>query len=181
MIKAFQTLFTFLRNPLQGWSLLKQQATQDSVVSIYIIMVFAGLCTAIGNYMELILWKWSDNIIAFLGTSISLLASLYIALFLVKLYYEKTEKQLLSNSICIHFVAFASVGVYLTFALVELTHISLFWLFSLYTIKLVLESIQSGYIAVEEKRKHTFIWVCSAILILAPIITYRIIGSIIHL
>ena len=92
MIKAFQTLFTFLRNPLQGWSLLKQQTTQDAVVSIYIIMVFAGLCTAIGNYMELILWKWSDNIIAFLGTSISLLASLYIALFLVKLYYEKTEK-----------------------------------------------------------------------------------------
>ena len=181
MIAAFKKYIGFLKNPHQWWSILGKNATVNHHVSAYQIMVFAALCTVLGNAIEYAGWIWSSSIIDFLVTFISLLASFYISFFFIKIYYENTEQQPLGNHICIRFVAFASAALYFTLALVELTHMPLFWVLSIYTLKLVLEAVQSHYIVVDDKHKYTFVWVCSIILVLTPIITQHILELIVKI
>ncbi len=178
MLKALKQYIIFLRNPLSGWKQLQTDTTTNRSVIIYWIMLCASICSVIGTVIERVEWLWDIAIIDLLSTFVSLLAGFHLACFLIRWYYEQTEKKSLPYSRCIHFVAFSASCLYSVAALVNLTHMALFWVLSLYLLKIVLEATQSQYVEVEEKHKYTFVWVVSLIIIAASWLTNMLFGLI---
>lgn len=178
MLKALVQYITFMRNPLFGWKRLQADPTSNKTVIVYWTIVCASICSVIGTTIERVEWMWDVAIIDLLSTFISLLAGFYIACFLIRWYYEQTEKKPLPNARCIHFVALSSSCLYLVAALVKLTHMNLFWALGIYLLKIVLEAVESQYVEVYEKRKYTFVWLASLIMVASVWLANMLIGLI---
>ncbi|MBQ1176001.1 MAG: hypothetical protein IIX52_00370 [Paludibacteraceae bacterium] len=175
-MKGLSTYINLLKEPAKTWKKLAQNPGQSSLKAAYIIMIGIIPFAIIGKLIDTADLNWNLLITNALVAFISLLTGLYVATSLCKLYSDKTTKQGLSFADTLHYVAHASVAVYATVWLVELAQMPIFWLCALYTLKIVLESIQSKYIMIDDDKKYTYVWVISTIIIASPYFMHYVLG-----
>lgn len=178
-MKGIRTYIDLMKEPEKTWKKLAQNPNQSGIKAAYIILVSIIPFSIIGKMLDIAELNWNILITNALVAFISLLTGLYVATSLCKLYNDKTTQQSMSFSDTLYYVAHASVAVYATVWLVELAQMPIFWLCSLYTLKIVLESLQSKYIAIEEEKKYSYVWVVSSIIIASPYFMHYVLGLII--
>ena len=177
-MKGLSTYINLLKEPAKTWKKLAQNPGQSSLKAAYIIMIGIIPFAIIGKLIDTADLNWNLLITNALVAFISLLTGLYVATSLCKLYSDKTTKQGLSFADTLHYIAHASVAVYATVWLVELAQMPIFWLCSLYTLKIVLESIQSKYIMIDDDKKYTYVWVISTIIIASPYFMHYVLDAV---
>lgn len=175
-MQGLKRYIRLLKEPTKAWQELANNQHQRNIKTAYMIMLLIVPFSIIGKMIAIAELDWNLLISNSLAVFTSLFVGLHIATSFCKLYYEKTTQQTITYSDCMYYVAHASVAVYATVWLVELSQMPIFWLCSLYTLKIVLESVQTKYISVEEEKKYTFIWITSIILIASAFLMQYILG-----
>lgn len=175
-MKGIYRYIKLITEPTIAWNDLAKNPKSSNVRIAYLFMLCMIPFSMIGQLIALVEIDWNILISNALVASVSLLLSLHIATVLCKVYYEKITSKNISYSDCSHYVASASAAIYTTVWLVEITQMPVFWLCSLYTLKIVLESIQTHYLVVDEDKKYTFIWMISTLLIASPFMVQYILG-----
>ncbi len=175
-MKELINYIKLIKEPTNTWKELAQKTEHRNVLSAYFIMLLIAPFSVVGKIIAIAELNWGILISNALAILVALLIGLHIASSIYKVYYENISKQSKSYSDCLQYVAYASVAIYATIWLVEITQMSIFWLCSLYTLKIVLESVQSKFIAIDEEKKLTFVWVITSILIASFFLMQYILG-----
>lgn len=175
-MKELSNYIKLLKEPSNTWKNLAQKTEHQNVRSAYLLMLLIVPFSATGKLIATAELDWNLLISNALATFAALFVSLHIATSFYKIYYEKITNQTTSYTACLHYIAYASAAVYATVWLVEITQMPIFWLCSFYTLKIVLESVQTKFIIVEENKKLTFVWIVSSILIASPFLMQYILG-----
>jgi hypothetical protein len=183
MIKTIKLYIKMLQNPVETWGKLCENKRQNqfSFTHVYGIMLLIMPFSVVGKLMDIAEFNWNILISDALLTFVSLFASLHIAASLVKLFYESTEKRMIPFSEVICYTAHASAAVYASVWFVELTQMPIFWFGALYGARMVWESIQTGYLEIDETRKHRATWVISLILGATPFLVEQCFGMMIKI
>lgn len=182
MIQAIKQFTRLLQHPERAWKQLLGDKDKDSAhfYQVYWIMALIIPFSAIGKTIALAEFNGAVLISDALLTFVSLFTALHIGASVIKLYYEHAEKQTISYNSSIEYTAYASAAVYASVWLIEITQMPIFWLGALYSLKIVLASIQSGYLPVDAKRQYNATWIISLVIITLPYLVQNIIGMIIN-
>lgn len=183
MLQAIKQFSRILQQPDIAWKELQNGKTKEHVhfFQVYWIMALIAPFSVIGKTIDLAELNWAILISDALITFVSLVVALHIGASVIKVYYEHTEKQLLSYSQAIAYTAYASAAVYACVWLIEITQMPIFWLGTLYSLKVILASIQSGYLAVDAKRQYNATWIISLVIIILPYLVQHVIGMIVKI
>lgn len=170
MIQTLKLYTQLLQKPQQAWLqlLTQKQQNQLSFTHVYWIMLLIMPFSILGKLIDIAQFNWSILLNDALLTFIALFSSLHITASLLKLYGEKAEHATLSYSEAMFYTAHASAAIYAAVWLVEITQMPILWGAALYTVKIVLESVQTGYLQIDEQRKYSVIWIISLLLIGTP-------------
>lgn len=175
-MKDFISYIKLIKEPTDTWKELTQKTTHQNVKTAYLLLLLIVPFSVAGKLIAIAELNWNILISNALATLVASFVGLHIASSVCKIYYDKVGSQSKSYSDCLQYVAYASVAIYATIWLVEITQMSIFWLCSLYTLKIVLESVQSKFIAIDEEKKLTFVWVITSILIASFFLMQYILG-----
>lgn len=183
MFQTFKTYFRLLRAPKQTWTTLLSIRTTEPAhfYSVYGLMAFIIPFSMVGKAFDIACLDLNVLISDALLTFASLFMGLHMATSAIKLYLESMHKQRITYNDCFRYTAYASAGVFATAGLVELTQMPAFWISALYSLKVVLESVQTGYIQVDDQKKYSAIWIITLFLIAAPYLAQLLIGMMINI